>query len=171
MSAGPAHDYVIVGQVKGLFGVKGWVKVFSQTVPRDNILSYNPWYLRAADTWQRCKLEHGQAHGGGIIAKLDGVEDRSAAAPWVGAEIAIAPTQLAPLPEGEYYWSDLIGLKALNLEGYELGYVTRLIETGAHDVLVISGDKERLIPFVRDQVIKQVDVPARTIHVDWEPDF
>ena len=169
---------IVLGRINGLFGVKGWVKVFSETEPRENILNYSPWYLQQNGEWQAYELEHGKVHGKGIIAHLEKCPDRDAAALLVGATIAIKREQLPETLEGEYYWSDLQGLKVVTSEGFELGVVTHLMETGANDVLIVRNDEgtekdktEHLIPYIREQVIKEVDLENGILVVDWDPDF
>jgi 16S rRNA processing protein RimM len=78
---------------------------------------------------------------------------------------------LPPAPEGEYYWTDLIGLTVINREGVTLGQVDHLLETGANDVLVVKGERERLIPFLLELVVLEVDLAQRMLRVDWEEDF
>jgi len=73
--------------------------------------------------------------------------------------------------EDEYYWSDLEGLRVETLEGVDLGTVDHLIETGANDVLIVRGDRERLIPFLRPSVVREIDLVAARIRVAWDPDF
>ncbi|MCG5499405.1 ribosome maturation factor RimM [Ectothiorhodospira lacustris] len=164
-------DWIILGRIAGVYGVKGWVKLFSETEPREGILAYNPLSIQIDGEWRVLSVESGRAHGKGVVAKLTGIDDRDAAAVLVGAPIGIRPEQLEPLPEGEYYWADLVGLEVINLEAVSLGWVDHLMETGANDVLVVSGDRERLIPYVRDQVILEIDLEAGIIRVDWDPDF
>jgi 16S rRNA processing protein RimM len=89
----------------------------------------------------------------------------------IGCDIALYRQQLPELEAGDYYWSDLIGLRVLNLDGVDLGQVERLIETGANDVLVLQGERERLIPYLKDQVIKQINLDDKVIQVDWDPEF
>lgn len=164
-------DRLVVGQIVGLFGIKGWVKVFSHTQPRDNIVQYSPWQIKQGGAWRTVVLEQGQAHGKGVVAKLKGCDDRDTAALLVGAEIAIDRAQLGRLHRGEYYWADLIGLRVVTEEGQDFGVVDHLFETGANDVLVVRGDRERLIPYITGQVVKSVDLDAGEIRVDWDPDF
>lgn len=164
-------DRILVGRICGLFGVRGWVRIYSHTRPRDNILRYTPWSVRLPEGWRSMALGEGRRQGKGLIARLEGVTDREAAAALVGAEVAIAREQLPPLAQGEFYWSDLIGLKVLNRRGEGLGVVVDLLETGAHDVLVVQGERERLIPFVPGQVVTEVEPRAGTLRVDWEPDY
>ncbi|EIJ42143.1 16S rRNA processing protein RimM [Beggiatoa alba B18LD] len=163
---------VMLGRINGLYGVKGWVKVYSYTDPLANILTYSPWQICQQGQWRDVIVEDGREHGKGIIAKLQGVDDRDQAIPYLGTDIAIAKTQLHPLIEGEYYWSDLIGLTVINQDGVCFGTVDYLLETGAHDVLVVKGEEqERLIPFVLTVFIKAIDLQNRTIQVEWDTDF
>ena len=164
-------DLVPVGRISGLFGVHGWVKVFSYTSPRENILAYSPWFLTDGGAGRSVELVAGRRHGKGIVARLQGLTERSAAAALMGTEIAVRRAQLGPLAHGHYYWADLEGLRVVHRDGTVLGRVDHLIETGANDVLVVAGERERLVPFVVDRVILEVDVEGGLIRVDWEPEF
>lgn len=158
---------VVLGRVTGLYGVRGWVKVFSETEPRENILRYAPWYV--GDELR--EVAEGRRHGKGLVARLEGCGDRDAAAALIGREIAIRRDQLPPPSPNEFYWADLEGLAVRTLDGQSLGAVSHLFATGANDVLVVRGDRERLLPFVWEQVIHEVDFDARLIRVDWDPEF
>ncbi|HDP89773.1 MAG TPA: ribosome maturation factor RimM [Thioalkalivibrio sp.] len=162
---------LLVGRISGVFGVQGWVKVYSDTDPRDNIVHYPRWYLKRGGEWQSVEVEGGRLQGKAVVAKLKGVDDRDAALLLRGVQIAIDRDELDELEAGEYYWDDLIGLQVVTLDGVELGRVERLLETGANDVLVVAGERERLIPYIREQVIAAVDLDAGEIRVDWDPDF
>lgn len=169
---GKSDDYIVVGRINGLHGVRGWIKVFSYTQPRENILSYPVWYLKRQGEWIETVLEDGHPQGKGIIAKLKGCDDRDAAAAMMETTIAIRREQLPKARPDEYYWADLEGLRVINLEGVELGVVDHLLETGANDVLVVKQGKiERLIPFVQEQFVKNIDLAAGQMTVDWDPDF
>jgi 16S rRNA processing protein RimM len=161
----------MIGRISGLYGVRGWVKVFSYTSPITNILNYSPWQLCQHGQWRTLSVCEGRAHGKGIIARLESIPDRDEAARLLGAEIAVNREQLPPAPEGEYYWTDLIGLTVINREGVTLGQVDHLLETGANDVLVVKGERERLIPFLLELVVLEVDLAQRMLRVDWEEDF
>ncbi|MFP4244983.1 MAG: ribosome maturation factor RimM, partial [Ectothiorhodospira sp.] len=152
-------DHIVVGRIAGVYGVRGWLRLFSETDPRAQLIRYNPLFMEGTGGWQEVRLEEGREHGKGLVAKFEGLDDRAAAATWTGRRLAIRRDQLPPLPEGEYYWAELLGLRVINLEGVELGQVDHLIQTGANDVLVVRGDRERLIPYVREQVIREVDPP------------
>jgi len=170
--ASDMEDYLIVGRISGLYGVRGWVKIFSHTEPRENILSYRTWYLRRGDEWQAVEPADGRSHGKGVVAKVSGYDDRDMAAGLIGSDIAIRREQLQQAAPGEYYWSDLIGLQVSTVEGVDLGTVDHLMETGSNDVLVVlQGKRERLIPFIREQVIREIDLATGKMVVDWDPDF
>lgn len=163
-------EWAILGHVSGLFGVRGWIKVYSHTAPKENILNHRSWYLSRDGQWQEYKLKQGKTHGKGIVAALEGVVDRDQAADLNGAEIAIPRDRLPEIPADEFYWCDLEGKRVVNLQGVELGRVEYLFETGANDVMVVKGDSQHLLPFVA-QVIKEVDLDGDLISVDWDPDF
>jgi len=165
------NDYVIVGHVSGLFGVNGWVKVFSYTQPRENIIQFSPWILGTVDGWNEVKLEQGRRQGKGVVAKLGSYDDRDAASKLIGNEIALRQEQLPRLAENEFYWNDLTGLQVINQDEINFGVVERLIETGSNDVMIVSGDHERLVPYIWGQVIRDIDLEEEVIRVDWDPDF
>lgn len=121
--------------------------------------------------WQEAIPEQGRAHGKGVVARLADCTDRDQAQRLIGYEIGIHLDQLPSLPPGEYYWKDLIGLQVVNADGDDFGKVENLLETGANDVLVVKGDRERLIPFVMKQVIVEVDLAEGRIRVDWDKEF
>ncbi|MBA3563528.1 MAG: ribosome maturation factor RimM [Gammaproteobacteria bacterium] len=168
----PADDRrVLLGSISGVYGVRGWVKIRSATEPRERIIEYAPWQIGIGGSWREWRVEEGRRHGDGVIAKLAGVDDRDDAVALVGAEIAVPRSCLPPSGEDEYYWADLIGLRVMTLEGVALGTVERLLETGANDVLVVQNGRERLIPFLRERVVRSVDLEAGVLQVDWDPDF
>ena len=159
-----------MGRISGLFGVRGWVKVYSYTEPREAVLNYDRWLLGRKDGWQEATVAEGQRHGKTIIVRLDGYVDREQAAGLIGVDIGV-PREAMPQTEGDqYYWSDLEGLRVVRRDGTELGRVAYMLETGANDVMVIKGETERLIPFVLDKVILDVDLASGVISVDWEWD-
>ncbi|OQX32048.1 MAG: ribosome maturation factor RimM [Candidatus Sedimenticola endophacoides] len=168
----PVSDtqWVILGRVTGLFGVRGWVKVFSDTAPRTNIFTYPAWYLRRGEEWRPYRLVQGKPQGKGLVASLEGVDERDRAAELIGAEIAIPRERLPETGEDEYYWTDLEGLRVETLEGRDLGRIDHLFETGANDVMVVEGERQRLIPFIPD-VIVEVSLARRRMVVDWDPEF
>lgn len=170
MSATP-RKWVTLGRVSGVFGVRGWLKVQSYTEPRGNIARFEAWTLRSNGGERRFEVEDGRSHAGGIVAKLRGLDDRDRAREWVGAEIVVERERLPAPAANEFYWADLEGLEVRTETGEALGTVDHLLATGAHDVLVIGGPPERLVPFVLGRVVKQVDLTAKVIVVDWSPDY
>ena len=172
------NDKLIVGKISGVYGVKGWVKVYSDTDPREGIVEYNPWYLQQGGhgkgAWREVRVEQGKRHARTVIAKLAGIDDRDAALLLTGSVIAIRPEQLQALQEDEYYWRDLIGLRVMNREGIELGTVKHLMETGANDVLVVRVDEtgeEQLVPWTPGHAVIEVDLERGHILVDWDAEF
>ena len=161
---------VLLGRIEGLYGVKGWVKVFSYTKPREAILNYDHWLVLRNDQWQPLALLQGKRHGKSVIACLEGSEDRDAAAGWLGCDVGVARGDLPDIESGRYYWTDLEGMKVVDRGGDEIGKVAYVMETGANDVLVTVGERERLIPFVADKVILDVDLANGVITVDWDWD-
>ena len=161
---------VVLGRISGLFGVKGWVKVYSYTEPREAVLNYSRWLLSGKSGWREAAVAEGQRHGKTVIARLDGYVDRDQAAALIGTEIGIPRDELPETEENQFYWSDLEGLRVVHRDGTELGKVAYLLETGANDVMVVNGEQERLIPFVMEQVVLGVDLASGEIEVDWEWD-
>lgn len=172
------EEFVVVGQIRTVFGVRGWLKLNSYTEPVDNIFTYQPWYLNLDGRWQEMKIEdHGEASGA-LNVKFAGLDDREIAKRYINAEIGVKADQLPELGEDEFYWRDLEGCRVVNPEGYDFGVVDHLLETGANDVLVVKanakdafGQKQRMIPFVMDAVVQKVDLENRVLTVIWDPDF
>jgi 16S rRNA processing protein RimM len=160
---------IVVGRIAGLFGVRGWVKVFSETEPRENILGYSPWFL--GEDHEPKELMEGKRHGKGLVARVKGCDDRDQAAALVGQQIAVCRSQLPPPGPDEFYWTDLIGLSVTTETGTLLGKVERLFGTTSNDVMVVDGDRERLIPFIWGDVIKEIDLGRGSILIDWDPAF
>jgi len=169
---------IVVGRLGAVYGIKGWLKVNSFTEEPESIFSYTPWFIQQKGAWREVQLSSWKRHNNGLICKLEGVDTREDAQALTGIDIAANSEKLPELPQGEFYWRDLIGCTVVTTKGYQLGEVTELMETGSNDVLVVNantndafGMKERLIPFIDEQVIIRVDISARLIEVDWDPGF
>ncbi len=172
---------VVIGRLTAVHGVKGWIKVHSFTEPVENFLSYTKCYIQRQGQWQPVEFEATQRHGKGILAKLRGVENPEAARLYSGTDVAVAASELPTLAADDFYWRDLEGLQVWVQHPerglLRLGRVDHLLETGANDVLVVKGDdgsidqRERLIPYLPELVVKAVDLAAGTLEVDWDPDF
>jgi 16S rRNA processing protein RimM len=168
---GVQDEPLVMGRIAAPYGVKGWLRVVSYTEQPDKLIEYTPWYLRQGNAWLPVRIAGVKRHTKGLLVRLPGYEDRDKAAELAGVDIGVYRTQLPATAGDEYYWDDLIGLPVMTLDGLLLGTVDHLIETGANDVLVVRGERERLIPFIRGSVIARVDLDGRVIRVDWDPDF
>jgi len=180
-----SSDRVLLGHITGVSGLKGWVKVHSDTNPRDNIVSYRSWSIQTGDSWEQVKVLAGRPQGKTIVASLEGVTSPEQAAKLVGSTIAVQRSDMPVLDSGEFYWADLTGMHVRTVDGVALGSVSRLFETGANDVVVISDERtckeneegkrvsnrEILVPWLVPDVITDVDLQQRVITVDWDPDF
>ena len=165
---------VILGRISGLYGVRGWVRVFSYTEPGEALLGYPSWLLGTPGGWVERTVAEGRKQGKSLVARLLGTEDRDAASEWIGADIAVARESLPPAGNGEFYWTDLEGLQVRHRDGRILGRVAYMLATGANDVMVVQrGDEKKqelLIPFVPEMYILRVDIAEGVIDVDWEWD-
>ncbi len=161
--------YVTVGKIGSPYGIKGWLKIQSFTEFGASILDYQPWYLTTVTNERvAVTIEDGRQHGNGIIAKLPGINTPEEARLQTGKLIEVDRSHLQSLPANEFYWSDLEGLTVLDIHGKNLGVVHHVMATGSNDVLVIRGEKEHAIPYMRDSVIKNIDLEKGIITVDWE---
>ncbi len=171
MSADEASpvQQILLGHIAGVHGIKGWVKIHSYTDPRIAIFDYQPWLLGEAQV--ATEVLEGKASGKYLLARLKGVNDRDDAAAVAGQKIEIGKDALPQLQNKEFYWADLVGLKVINQDGSALGSIVDMLATGANDVMVVSGERERLIPFVMDLYVSQVDLAQGFVKVDWDPEF
>ena len=163
---------VIMGRIAAAHGIRGWVKIQPFTEHLDSLLDYRTWWLgQEHGPWREVEVGQCEVHNKTLAAQLPGCPDRTAAEKLKGLLIAVPRSSLPKQNEGEYYWSDLIGLAVVNEAGVTLGTVTTMLETGANEVLSVRGESgEILIPFVAS-AIKQVDLKNRTIRVDWAVDY
>ena len=164
-----------MGRIVAPYGVYGWVKVLPDTEYVDSLFDYDRWMLGRGDPkypeqWQPYTVETAKVHNDVLLVKLEGVNDRDAAFACKGMHVAVFRDELPEPEENEYYWSDLIGMQVRNQQGVDLGLVADVFATGANDVLVVKGDRERLLPFVA-QVVLEVDMATKTMLVDWDAEF
>lgn len=171
-------DLVVLGKFGAVYGINGWLKVNSYTDIPEGIFDYTPWQIQVQGNWRQMQISGKKRHGNGLIVKLADVADRDQAQLYVNADIAVERSVLPQLAEGDFYWRDLMGMAVVNEAGYHLGEVVDMMETGSNDVLVVKANKsdafgktERLLPFLTDSVIKDVNNAQRRILVDWDPDF
>jgi len=167
-----AKEMVVMGRIAVPYGVKGWVKIQTFTEALDSLLDYPEWWMSGNSDWQLCHVKEVGIHGKSVIAKFTGCDDRTAAFALKGKDIAVPRGDLPEADDGEYYWSDLVGLQVLNLQQQHFGEITEVFSTGANDVLVIKGEDktERLIPFTA-QVVQKVDLAAKQMVVDWPDEW
>jgi len=172
---GEKESVVLMGRIAAPYGIKGWVRISSFAQPLDNIFAYGPWQLKRSGSDQllhEVKLLEGKTHGKGLVARLAEIDDRDKADALKGLEIHVARSQLPDPDDGRFYWADLEGLRVERVDGGLLGHVDQMLEAGAADVMVVCGDNDDnsryLIPFIRDEVIKFVDLEKKLIQVDWE---
>lgn len=161
---------IIVGQFGHSYGVKGWLKVHSLTDPISNILQYFPWQIQHLNQWRVVKITHSKLQGNNIIVKLAECDTPELAKTYTNDPIAIERDQLPKLSKDEYYWTDLIGLQVINQDGIDFGIVDSLLATGSNDVFVIKGERQRLVPYTAE-VVKEIDLNQKVIHVFWDADF
>jgi len=166
----PPERLVVMGRVVAPYGIKGWIKVQTFTQQQRGLLDYPVWQVGQEGTWQARSVEAAKVHGATVVAKLEGIADREQAAALRRMQIAISRDDFPAAAAGEFYWADLIGLKVVNVAGVTLGNVARVFETGANDVLVVEGERERLLPFI-EPVVRKVDVAGGMIIVDWDADY
>ncbi len=185
-------DMVVMGRIVAPYGVLGWVKVSPETELVDGLLGYDTWWLGKGKSWQAHKVEKAKVHNDILLVKLQGINDRDIAIAAKGKQVSVPKEALPETEEGEYYWSDLIGLQVTNQQEISFGKIVDVFETGANDVLVVGnkvnnaskddlkekpsnkGKKpnynERLIPFIAS-VIKDVDLENKKMIVDWDEAF
>ena len=183
-------DAVELGRFLGAWGIKGWIYIQPHSADTRALFESSDWYLlppearfgRGFSTFAgpvRTRVAEIKVHSDSVVARLEGVPDRTGAEALKGARIHVARSAFPPAQDGEYYWVDLIGLDVINREGVHLGVVRDLMPTGPHSVLVMEWtetvdgqDKvaERLIPFVA-AYIDDVDLKARRITADWGLDY
>ena len=159
-----------IGKFGKAFGVRGWIKIHSFTIPKEDILTLVPWLIERNGQWQEIAVEASKIQHQNIIIKLKNVADVDAVKLYTNLNIFIDHALLPKLPKNEYYWDDLIGLTVINKEGIELGILDHLFGTGSNDVMVVKGTRERLVPYLKNVIIK-IDLEHKIIIVDWDENF
>ena len=177
---------VVVGLVSGLHGVQGALKIKSFCEPAEGIFKYRPWTL----TRPEANASGGllvkiapeasaligvplkiRGAGTSLAARFAEIEDRDQAARWLGSLISVPRSCLPKLGSGDYYWRDLMGLDVENLQGVTFGVIEAMMPTGSNDVMVVSGDRQRLVPYIPGQFVMNVELAAGKMIVDWDPEF
>lgn len=165
------EDWIIIGRFGRPHGIKGFVIVHSFTEPLDNIMQY-PWHAQLNKQWHPLVVQQIKTTDKYILALIEGYETREKAALLTNVDIAMPYQALPDLKEGEFYWHELIGMRVLNEQAVELGVVTGLMPTGAHDILLVKHEQhECMIPYVLDRIVLSVNQSDNTIIVDWDAEF
>ncbi|WP_423062810.1 ribosome maturation factor RimM [Candidiatus Paracoxiella cheracis] len=165
------NNTVIMGRFGSAYGVRGWLKVISFTDPIDNLLDHKIWQIEHKRLWQPITIQDGKRHGEFLVVKIEGCDDRDKAREYTNDLIAVSRDELIPLKQGEYYWTDLIGLRVINEKDIDLGKIDHLIETGSNDVMIIKdAHKERWLPYI-DDVVKSIDLEKKEMRVEWDEEF
>jgi 16S rRNA processing protein RimM len=173
-------DLIQVGHITGAYGIRGGVRVTPYSMDADALLSVKTWWIDKPSL-RTVQVRNAKYHSGDVTATLVDVTDREMAEALKGATVQVSRADFPELPEDEYYWTDLIGLDTVNLQGEALGKVTDMMHNGAQSILRITPEAdpnaapdakapERLVPFV-DQYVKTVDLQARLITLDWGLDY
>lgn len=165
--------HVVIGRFGAPHGVKGWIKLQSFTESEDDILQYHPWHVQRKGFLgvELLEYEKVEFHAKGMIVLLKGINDRNKVMTYTQGEISVPRSLLPELIENEHYWSDLEGLTVITQEGITLGQVDHLFETGSNDVLVVKGEREHLIPYLRENTVLDIDLVRRVMTVNWDPEF
>jgi 16S rRNA processing protein RimM len=175
-------DAVEVGRILDAWGIKGWFKVLPHSATPEALFSSKRWFLLPTEKGPKTfsgtvqlAIVEAKEHSGSVVACARDVSDRNAAEALRGARIFVARSSFPSTGTDEFYWVDLIGLEVVNREGVAMGQVRELLSTGPQTVLVLSYEQdgkplERMIPFVAAYV-DDVDLAARRIRVDWQPDY
>jgi len=189
--SGLPDDAIEVGRVLDAWGVKGWLKILPHSTHPEALFSAKGWFLQPPDAKFRpgfdafsgtvsIGVDEAKTHSGSVVAKISGLDDRTAAEALRGCRIFLPRSSFPAASQDEYYWVDLIGLQVVNREGVNLGLVRDLMATGPQSVLCVEYTSssedgsfvtaERMIPFV-SVYIDAVDIAAKRITVDWQPDY
>ena len=162
---------VVLGRVGSAYGIKGWVHVHSFTDPESNLLDFKQLYRKSNDeTWQQFESIEFRQYRDGLIARIDGCEDRTAAEALRNIELGVRRDALPSLEEDEFYWVDLIGLEVVNAEDITLGRISNVVETGASGVLDVRGENGAyLIPFAKP-ILHSISV-TKCVKVRWHVDW
>lgn len=165
-----------MGRIGAPYGIKGWVKLISFSDPPDNLLDYRHFWIADGAALRALEIDEARPQGEGLVGHIKGCDVREETRQYTGFDLLLPKTELPALDEG-FYWHELEGLRVVNLDGEDLGVVDHLMATGANDVIVVRGDEasvdraERLLPYIEEQVVTEVDLEARIMRVDWGKDW
>lgn len=158
---------VIIGRFGSVHGVKGDIRVFLYTDPPEMALDCLPWQVEIKGEWQPLNIVSTKWHSDQLLVHIENIDDRDVAKQYTNLNIGIERKQLPELDEGDYYWSDLVGLTVINQNNVELGKILYFEVTGSNDVFVVKGEKEYCLPYL-DDVVKDINLETGIMKVDWE---
>ena len=161
---------ITLGKFGAAYGVRGWIHLYSYTAPSHQLFHYPELLLLSKQTPTALHISQHRPHQDHFVVQCEGIHDRNHAQSLTNQLIGVQADQLPPLDAQEYYWHELIGCEVLTTSGALLGRVDHLLETGANDVLVVYGEKTRMIPY-HDQYIHDIQIAKQQIIVEWDPDF
>jgi 16S rRNA processing protein RimM len=166
----PLDPLVLLGRIAAPFGVQGWVKIQPYTAKPSGLEGYPIYWVGAKEPYKQYEVEQVAVHGRSVLCKLQGISGREKAALLKGCEVGVLRHELPQNGPGEFYWSDLVGAAVVNTEGTVLGTIAEMTDNGAQSVMVVSGERERLIPFVAP-IVTEVSLEKRQVIVQWGADF
>lgn len=187
MNTPSLDDLIELGAVQDAQGLQGQIKVRPHSSDPVALLSSKVLWLSliprrnagVASSIEQASLtlyhvKQAKMHSGTVVIALDGITDRDQAEALKGARILVAREAFPKVESDSYYWVDLIGCKAVNLQGESLGEVIEVNDNGAHGIIAL-GDLEsktvkQLVPFVKE-VVQNVDLPNRLLTLDWQADW
>ncbi|PCH60262.1 MAG: ribosome maturation factor RimM [SAR86 cluster bacterium] len=170
-------DLIVLGRLGKTHGLKGWLRLSSFTAPLEEILDYSQLITKIGGQWCSLKIDQSRQQSNGLLVHVVGYDDPEAAKLLTGLDLSVSKNELPALDADDYYWYQLKGLEVVNKQGELFGKVSRILETGANDVLVVKpneqsmDDRERLIPYLRDSVIDSVSLAQAKIVVNWDADY
>jgi 16S rRNA processing protein RimM len=159
-------DLFVLGEVVKTRGLRGCIKVLSFVESQAILDELDFVYIEESPGQKkRYNLKKIDRSGKFIFIELVGISDIDAAQEFVGRKVLLPKDMLEQLPDGEYYWRDIIGLNVYSDEGKYLGLIDSVFPTGSNDVYVCKdGKSEILLPAIA-QVILQIDLDQRKMIV------
>ena len=165
---------VLIGKLGKPHGIKGYIYFHYYGKDLSTLLNYEELIVEQEKSF---KLENTFKKSDRLIIILEGCYDRNFAEQLRNKEVYIREENLPPLINGEYYLYQLEGLKVRNLENKILGVVQGSFGTKSNEVLIVQStqesidDKERLLPYIKPQVVKEISLEEGLMLVDWPDNF
>ena len=158
-------EWVVVGRISAPFGLKGEVKLVPQTDFPERLADHQTLYLGSDHHPQ--VLSGARTHGAVVLLHFAGIDDMTAAEALRNQTVSIPAVTAAPLAADQYYVHDLIGLRAVHMQGHDLGIIADVYTSAAQDLLVVRapGKADVLVPLVK-ALVPQVDLAARIVTID-----